>query len=173
MLGKKSSKLSMTPSTGGLLAQTSSRANDCLLMGAFSLSGEAVMLKGGASVLELAKVSRVALGDLKLTDNPALGFASVLTVRDGFRGLSGDPSIVPVSLTGVLVLANGMAKSPSSESLSESSSSAGERWKDTSVSSKSNSGPTDFLFWLFDLDTPEEAAGVAGEWLMLVRGGVL
>jgi hypothetical protein len=82
----------MTPSTGGRLAQTSSRANESLLNGTFSSSGEEVILWKGVvellgSPLVFAKVSRVALGDLKLTDNPARDLVSVLTVRDGFRGL--------------------------------------------------------------------------------------
>lgn len=176
-MGKKSSRYSITPSTGGLLAQISPRANESL-RGGFSSSGEAVKsdndpVLGSGSPLELAKVSRVALGDLKLTDRPFLNLFSVFTVSEGFADnfwLAEKPVAESFSFVGDLLFANGIAKRPSSESSSsESSCGIGERWKETLVSSKSNSGPKD----LRDCTVGRGSSGtavLAGDWLVCEVG---
>lgn len=139
----------MTPSTGGLLAHISPRANESLRGGGLSSSGEAAMRKEAPSrppesPLASAKLSRVALGDLKLTDRPLRSLDSVFTVSAGFSVLfwaSEVPEPESFSFVDALLFDSGIANRPSSESSSESSCGLGERWKETSVSSKSNSGP--------------------------------
>lgn len=136
----------MTPSTGGLLAQTSPRANESLRGGLSSSGDSAMPVKGPCASLFspplLETLSPEALGVLKLTDSPLRNFGAVFTVREGLCAfcVSGDGA--SLFLSAGELFANGTAKRPSSESSSESSCcSSGVRWKETCVSSKSNSGP--------------------------------
>lgn len=113
----------MTPSTGGLLAQMSPRANESR-RGGLSSSGDSGVPDDffASAPRDSANVPPVA-GDLKLTDSPLRNLPSVLTERAGFPArflVSERLVIVPSSCVSDL-FANGTAKRPSSEDSSESS----------------------------------------------------
>ena len=152
MFGKKSSRWLITPSTGGLLAQMSSRANESRredlessgecdeLLPTLEDSGispspdlrklrDSLWLVSAVCVEKPVDVSPEVLGDLKVTERPLIALFPVFTVRAGLADrVWASPAFAGALFPRdpFLLFAKGIAKSPSSESSSDSSCGKGD-----------------------------------------------